>query len=169
MDKQHLDIRPRREFVQQTLKSPNIGSGVDLGRVRSFPYAAYDYISGKNLAALLAQANKQLSPIPTDHALLIAERIALALAAAYETRIQDERILHGFVVPQLVMISAGFDSRASDPLGRFTLTDRDFADLTDVLVEIARTHAGGRIVSVLEGGYSLEGLTLAVAAHLARL
>lgn len=100
-----------RANVQQTLKSPNIGSGVDLGRVRSFPYAAYDYISGKNLATLLAQANKQLSPIPTDHALLIAERISLALAAAYETRIQDERILHGFVVPQLVMISNEGETR----------------------------------------------------------
>ncbi len=46
-----------RAALQQALRSPNIGSGVDLGRVRSFPYAAYDYISGKNLAALLAQAN----------------------------------------------------------------------------------------------------------------
>ena len=64
-----------RANVQQSLKSPNIGSGVDLGRVRSFPYTAYDYISGKNLAVLLAQANRQLSPIPTDHALLIAERL----------------------------------------------------------------------------------------------
>ena len=100
-----------RSAVQQSLKSPNIGSGVDLGRVRSFPYAAYDYISGKNLAALLAQSNKQLSPIPTDHALLVAERIALALAAAYETRLQDERILHGFVVPQLVMISNEGETR----------------------------------------------------------
>ncbi|MEA2559490.1 MAG: eukaryotic-like serine/threonine-protein kinase [Acidobacteriota bacterium] len=100
-----------RANIQQSLKSPNIGSGVDLGRVRSFPYAAYDYISGKNLGALLAQANKQMSPIPTDHALLVAERIALALAAAYETRIQDERILHGFVVPQLIMISNEGETR----------------------------------------------------------
>ena len=100
-----------RAAVHQVLKSPNIGSGVDLGRVRSFPYAAYDYISGKNLSALMAQANKQMSPIPADHALLIAERIALALAAAYETRFQDERIAHGFVVPQLVMISNEGETR----------------------------------------------------------
>jgi len=71
--------------------------------------------------------------------------------------------------PQLVMISAGFDSQAGDPLGRFTLTDQDFAELTDVVLGIARQHAGGRLVSVLEGGYSLEGLPLAVASHLARL
>jgi TonB family protein len=100
-----------RAGIQQALKSPNIGSGVDLGRVRSFPYTAYDYISGKNLAALMTQANRQLSPIPTDHALLIAERLALALAAAWETRVQDERIVHGFVVPQLVMISNEGETR----------------------------------------------------------
>jgi TonB family protein len=100
-----------RGAVQQALRSPNIGSGVDLGRVRSFPYAAYDYISGKNLATLFAQATRQMSPIPADHALLIAERLALALAAAYENRVQDERVLHGFVIPQLVMISNEGETR----------------------------------------------------------
>ncbi len=100
-----------RASIQQALKSPNIGSGVDLGRVRSFPYAAYDYISGKNLAALLERSNRLMSPIPADHALLVAERIALALAAAYETRVQDERIVHGFLVPQLVMVSNEGETR----------------------------------------------------------
>ena len=71
--------------------------------------------------------------------------------------------------PQLVMISAGFDSRVGDPLGQFTLTDQDFADLTDLVRTIARTHAGGRLVSVLEGGYALDGLSRAVVAHLGRL
>jgi eukaryotic-like serine/threonine-protein kinase len=84
-----------RGAVHEILKSPNIGKGVDLGRVRSFPYTAYDYISGKNLATLFAQAARQFSPVPTDHALLIAERISLALAAAHESRLQDERVLHG--------------------------------------------------------------------------
>ena len=68
--------------------------------------------------------------------------------------------------PQLVMISAGFDSRAGDPLGRFMLTDQDFAELTGIAIGIARQHAGGRVVSVLEGGYSLDGLPRAVASHL---
>src|SRR5258708_8139973 len=77
-----------RTVVQQALRSPNIGSGVDLGKVRSFPYVAYDYISGKNLATLFAQAARQRQPIPIDHALLIGERLALALAAAHETRVQ---------------------------------------------------------------------------------
>jgi acetoin utilization deacetylase AcuC-like enzyme len=71
--------------------------------------------------------------------------------------------------PDLVLISAGFDCRAGDPLGEFLLTDRDFADLTAVMLEIADKYAGGRLVSVLEGGYRLEGLASAVAAHAAAL
>jgi len=67
--------------------------------------------------------------------------------------------------PEIVFISAGFDSRVDDPLGGFTLTDEDFADLTRVVLQIADAYAGGRVVSVLEGGYGLEGLGLAVAAH----
>jgi TonB family protein len=100
-----------RGAVQDILKSPNIGSGVDLGRVRSFPYTAYDYISGKSLATVFAQSARQHSPVPTDHALLIAERLSLALAAAYESRVQDERVLHGFVVPHLAMISNEGETR----------------------------------------------------------
>ena len=71
--------------------------------------------------------------------------------------------------PELVMISAGFDSRNGDPLGQFTLTDADFADLTTIILEIARQHARGRVVSVLEGGYARDGLARAVSAHLERL
>ena len=71
--------------------------------------------------------------------------------------------------PQLVFVSAGFDSRAGDPLGQFTLQDQDFADLTRLIVDIAGQHAGGRVVSVLEGGYSLDGLARAVHAHLTML
>jgi acetoin utilization deacetylase AcuC-like enzyme len=67
--------------------------------------------------------------------------------------------------PDLVLISAGFDSRLGDPLGGFTLGDEDFEDLTDTMLEIAGQHAGGRLVSALEGGYSLAGLASAAAAH----
>jgi acetoin utilization deacetylase AcuC-like enzyme len=67
------------------------------------------------------------------------------------------------------MISAGFDSREGDLLGRFTLTDRDFADLTRELMAIADRYAKGRLVSVMEGGYSLSGLASAAAAHVGAL
>jgi acetoin utilization deacetylase AcuC-like enzyme len=71
--------------------------------------------------------------------------------------------------PELVLISAGFDSREGDLLGRFTLTDQDFTDLTLAVMGIADRHAGGRVVSLLEGGYSLDGLASAAAAHVAAL
>jgi acetoin utilization deacetylase AcuC-like enzyme len=71
--------------------------------------------------------------------------------------------------PELVMISAGFDSRIGDPLGQFTLTDEDFAELTRMVMDVASNYAEGRVVSVLEGGYSLEGLGKAVAAHVRAL
>jgi len=71
--------------------------------------------------------------------------------------------------PELVLISAGFDSRIGDPLGRFTLTDEDFADLTRAVMEIADRSAAGRVVSVLEGGYDLGGLASATAAHVGAL
>ena len=71
--------------------------------------------------------------------------------------------------PELVLISAGFDSRLGDPLGQFRLTDEDFQDLTEVMMEIAEKHAGGRLVSLLEGGYSLTGLAAGVAAHVHKL
>jgi acetoin utilization deacetylase AcuC-like enzyme len=67
--------------------------------------------------------------------------------------------------PDLLMISAGFDSRIDDLLGGFKLTDRDFTDLTRRVMEMAAKHAGGRVVSVLEGGYNLSGLAAAAAAH----
>ena len=71
--------------------------------------------------------------------------------------------------PELVLISAGFDSRIGDLLGQFTLTDDDFADLTRAIMEIADHSAGGRIVSVLEGGYNLSGLASAAARHVETL
>ncbi len=71
--------------------------------------------------------------------------------------------------PELVMISAGFDSREGDLLGDLMLTDQDFADLTQMMMWLAEDHAEGRIVSVLEGGYSLSGLGKAAVAHVGAL
>jgi len=71
--------------------------------------------------------------------------------------------------PELILISAGFDSRIDDPLGAFTLTDDDFADLTRLLINLANQHAAGRIVSILEGGYSPAGLAAATCAHVQAL
>ena len=71
--------------------------------------------------------------------------------------------------PELVLISAGFDSRIGDPLGQFTLVDDDFAELTTLLLGLADRHASGRVLSLLEGGYNLRGLATAASAHYAAL
>lgn len=71
--------------------------------------------------------------------------------------------------PELVLVSAGFDSRAGDPLGGFTLTDDDFGELTRLMLGVAAEHANGRLVSVLEGGYNLKGLASAAATHVGEL
>ncbi|MGI8958695.1 MAG: histone deacetylase family protein [Bryobacteraceae bacterium] len=71
--------------------------------------------------------------------------------------------------PDFVLISAGFDSRLNDPLGLFLLTDEDFRDLTRLMTDFAAEYCSGRLVSVLEGGYSFEGLALATEAHVRAL
>ncbi|MFC5420889.1 histone deacetylase family protein [Bosea eneae] len=71
--------------------------------------------------------------------------------------------------PDLVIISAGFDAHWRDPLANINLTEADFAWATQKLMEIADRHAGGRLVSILEGGYDLEGLSKSVAAHVTAL
>ena len=71
--------------------------------------------------------------------------------------------------PEFVILSAGFDSRVGDPLGRFQLSDADFAALTETMLELAHKHAGARLLSMLEGGYNLSGLASAADAHVAAL
>ena len=71
--------------------------------------------------------------------------------------------------PELVIISAGFDAHWRDPLANINLEERDFSWATRRLMEIADRHSGGRVVSLLEGGYDLEGLAQSVAAHVATL
>ena len=71
--------------------------------------------------------------------------------------------------PDLVIISAGFDAHHRDPLGSLQLTEEDFAWITLQLMEAAEIHCGGRIVSVLEGGYDLQGLAASVGIHVQAL
>ena len=68
--------------------------------------------------------------------------------------------------PQLILVSAGFDGHADDPLGDFLLTEDDFAWVTGLITDAANRHCKGRIVSVLEGGYDLDALARSVAVHL---
>src|SRR5688572_15518479 len=68
--------------------------------------------------------------------------------------------------PELVFFSAGFDAHADDPLAMLELVDEDYAWVTEQVKAVADRHASGRIVSMLEGGYSLSALGRSVAQHL---
>ena len=87
------------------------------------------------------------------------------LGAVLENLVQAMREFR----PDVVFISAGFDSRIGDLLGQFTLTDDDFEQLTLAVMEIADRYAGGRVISLLEGGYNLQGLAAAATRHVATL
>lgn len=85
---------------------------------------------------------------------------------AFETRLPE--ILQHFT-PDIVFISCGFDGHEKDPLGGFNMTDADYAHLTRLIKNIADTHCHGRVISVLEGGYSLEALASASVEHVTAL
>lgn len=71
--------------------------------------------------------------------------------------------------PDLIIISAGFDSRRGDPLGGLMLEDEDFAEMTKEVLDMADRYAMGRLISILEGGYNLRALGQTVKAHIAAL
>ncbi len=71
--------------------------------------------------------------------------------------------------PDLVIISAGFDAHTRDPLANLNLVETDYAWVTKKLMEVADETAKGRVVSLLEGGYDLQGLSRSVAAHVTAL
>jgi acetoin utilization deacetylase AcuC-like enzyme len=71
--------------------------------------------------------------------------------------------------PDLILISAGFDSHVGDPLGQLLLKDEDFIQMTRAMKQWANESCGGRLVSCLEGGYNLETLGETVRAHVTEL
>ncbi len=71
--------------------------------------------------------------------------------------------------PDLILVSAGFDAHTFDPMGDLDLIEDDFYWLTQMTMSLAKTYTKGRIISMLEGGYSLEGLGLSAHEHLRAL
>ncbi len=71
--------------------------------------------------------------------------------------------------PDFILISAGFDSRKDDVLGCFSITDEGFKRLTRIVMNLADSACEGKIVSLLEGGYNVDGLAMAVEAHVSEL
>lgn len=86
-------------------------------------------------------------------------------------RAVEERLLPRLdaFAPELVLVSAGFDAHVADPLASLELVEEDFAWITTELLGVARRHAGGRLVSVLEGGYDLTALAASALAHVRAL
>ncbi len=72
-------------------------------------------------------------------------------------------------MPDLIVLSAGFDAHRRDPLAQLALEAEDFAWVTEALMEVAERCCGGRIVSILEGGYDLDGLSTSASAHVRML
>jgi acetoin utilization deacetylase AcuC-like enzyme len=68
--------------------------------------------------------------------------------------------------PQMIFVSAGFDAHRDDDLGQLRLNEQDFGWITSRVVDLARRHSKGRIVSMLEGGYNLDALARSVEEHL---
>jgi acetoin utilization deacetylase AcuC-like enzyme len=85
---------------------------------------------------------------------------------AVESRILPRLLAFG---PELIIISAGFDAHMRDPLANLQLSEADFGWATRKIMEVAEKTAQGRVVSTLEGGYDLEGLSRSVAAHVIAL
>jgi acetoin utilization deacetylase AcuC-like enzyme len=71
--------------------------------------------------------------------------------------------------PELILLSAGFDAHTRDPIGCLGLESEDFTDMTRMLMDVAKSHCQGRLVSCLEGGYNLEALAECVQAHVEAL
>ena len=85
---------------------------------------------------------------------------------AFESRILPA--LHDFG-PDILIVSAGFDAHQADPLANLRLVEADYLWATEKLAAVARRHSGGRIVSMLEGGYDLNALARSVAVHVKAL
>lgn len=85
---------------------------------------------------------------------------------AFESRILPA--LHDFG-PDILIVSAGFDAHQADPLANLRLVEADYLWVTEKLAAVARRHSGGRIVSMLEGGYDLNALARSVAVHVKAL
>jgi acetoin utilization deacetylase AcuC-like enzyme len=84
----------------------------------------------------------------------------------FEAAIDD---ISGKFNPDLIIVSAGFDSHNGDPLGQLLLEDEDFIGMTRTMKEWAQQACNGRLVSCLEGGYNLSTLGETVRAHVAEL
>src|SRR5207245_3815517 len=90
--------------------------------------------------------------------------------ALYLRAVEDDfvRIIDDYR-PNAILLSSGFDAHRRDPLGGMRVSEQAFGEITRRIVEAASRHSGGRVLSLLEGGYEMEGLAASVAEHVVAL
>lgn len=101
------------EEIGKTLKATNVVSGTTVGKVDGVPFLAWDYFPGQPLDQLLARVQQEQFPVAIDNCLLIAEKLAAALSAALALEHQGEPVIHGFLVPHLVVLSNDGEARVA--------------------------------------------------------
>ena len=122
--------------------------------VSTFQHPLYPYSGLDNPSPLMVNV-----PLPAGSG---GDAFRAAVTERWLPALEDFR-------PQLVMISAGFDAHREDPLANLKLTEADYAWVTREMLRVAETYAEGRLVSSLEGGYSLSALGRSVAEHVREL
>jgi periplasmic protein TonB len=106
-----LDAIEENGEIHTFLKNPAIARGVQLDAVEGVPFLAWNEENGRTLDSLLERSRNAAQPVPYEHALLIAEKIATALDHAYNTTVDGERTLHGLVWPGFVSVSDDGETR----------------------------------------------------------
>ena len=99
------NLREARRGVEGSLLHPSIGTSTSSGVDQGALWSAYEYVQGTTLSRVIAKAKEQARPVPTELVLLVASKIASALSTAARTEELGEPLAHGFLVPELVMVS----------------------------------------------------------------
>lgn len=124
---------PVVEQISNTLKATNVVSGVTVGQGDGVPFFAWDYFPGQPLDQLLTRVREEQFPIAIDNCLLIAEKLAAALAAGLALEHEGEPLIHGFLVPHLVIVSNDGEARvAGFGLGKGLLANLDRVGMQDL-------------------------------------
>lgn len=104
---------PVAEEIGKVLKATNVVAGSTVGKVDGVPFLAWDYFPGQPLDQLLARVQQEQFPVAIDNCLLIAEKLAAALSAALALEHQGEPVIHGFLVPHLIVLSNDGEARVA--------------------------------------------------------
>lgn len=124
---------PVVEQIGKTLKAANVVSGVAVGKGDGVPFLAWDYFPGQPLDQLLARVKQEQFPMAIDNCLLIAEKLAAALAAGLALEHEGEPLTHGFLVPHMAIISNDGEARvAGFGLGKGLLANLDRVGMEDL-------------------------------------